>query len=651
MNSSGRIALGNGCFGMNAFGKRPNQDVTYDNLDADQIRVKRLKIGYPTEADSYDMPESKGNIGDVLTTGLTGDAEWIPPSLVGATYESVIYRPGAVSSLNIAGTWAEVITFVNNGVLTIFVDDSITSPAVINVNADLLGKVSIKPYNFDAASVPTLEFANDVQLTNVQSIDGPINVVFHSITLPNLVFSPGQIFPVTNGAYLLQSALSLVPACQVDGILIFTLTQGAHADTLGQSIFNVSGTDTMILVQLLNTGQPSGDFLISGSAGSTLFNLRDASGQDLVLTSFLGTRQTQLVDQAVGVSYDDSLTPPTTGITNVQSLLDYLKLGNFTSLILNEAGVPKWEMKSTAGGEMWTSALPSDTRILRLLPAYPGPADPALFQLGETAGCNVACYGYFDCLTRSFLSRVDDTTSIEYRFRNAAVPASGWSFIQNAGSDELQINSLAEAPAPPKILLAPLGDVSIQDLRVGVSATSYKLPTARGVAGDVLTATGGGDFTAWSPLAAGPPRRYLSAYIAVPNGGITAFPGPGITIEAFNTGGVLVQNGTNDIAEWTLGLQSVGYVGVPTINAHVTVTFDAITAGTANLPRVWSLSKNFVLDDSSFVQTQVGIRASYALQAIMTLNTGDAITPRVSNVDGNLTGVIISQMSINVVEF
>lgn len=652
MNSSGSIGLGNGCFGMNAFGKRPAS--TFDEIDAnlivaDQIKVKKLKIGYPTDATSYDMPESKGNNGDVLTTNVSGDAVWVPPGVIGASYETVIFRPGVPSSLNIVATWAEVIPFVNNGAVTIYVDDSI-APATIDVDADLLARVSISPYDLDAATVPNLVFAPDVQITNLKALDGPISLLLNSATRPNLIFSPGQIFVIINGALLLQTALSAVSACVIDGILIVSMSQGSHVETLGQPIFEITGTDSMILVQLLNTGQPSGMDWVIGPIGSGLTNIRDASAQDLVFSGFFGTRQNFNIDQAKGVFYDDSAILPLTAQNNVQDILDYLKQGNFDSLKLREGGVPRWEMKSTGGGEMWTSSLPSDTRILRLLPEYPSGGDPALFQLGEAAGCNMAVYGYLDNLNRHFISRADDTTGIDFRFRNAALPQDTWAFTMNPADPNLYLTYEDNFPNPA-VTFKSLGPVYVPQLQTGNNGNEYQFPGTRGNPGEVLTATGSGLFTTWAPTSAGPAKRFLSAYIFVSNIGITAFPGPGVTTELINTGGVFAQNGTNNIAEWILGLQSIGYVGAPTINALVTVSFDAITAGTANQTRVWSLSKNFVLIPASYVRTQVGIRSSYFLQAYMSLSTNDTITVRVTNEDGNLTGVVVSQMSMVVIEF
>jgi hypothetical protein len=285
-----------------------------------------------------------------------------------------------------------------------------------------------------------------------------------------------------------------------------------------------------------------------------------------------------------------------------------------------------------------------------LLPEYPSGGDPALFQLGEAAGCNMAVYGYLDNLNRHFISRADDTTGIDFRFRNAALPQDTWAFTMNPADPNLYLTYEDNFPNPA-VTFKSLGPVYVTQLQTGNNGNEYQFPGTRGNPGEVLTATGSGLFTTWAPTSAGPAKRFLSAYIFVSNIGITAFPGPGVTTELINTGGVFAQNGTNNIAEWILGLQSIGYVGAPTINALVTVSFDAITAGTANQTRVWSLSKNFVLIPASYVRTQVGIRSSYFLQAYMSLSTNDTITVRVTNEDGNLTGVVVSQMSMVVIEF
>src|SRR5579862_4640873 len=158
-------ALGYSALGFNSKRK-------YGTVDIDYARIKKLRVG--ADPNTYLLPEAKGNAGDVLTMQADDTVLWEPVTS-NEIFESVIWKPGSVSHGNSFHSWAEIVAQINSGVYNVIVDDSIISPAVIDLNVDGKSRLVFRPYRTVFGHSVQVVFGDPVTLANVAGAIGPIN--------------------------------------------------------------------------------------------------------------------------------------------------------------------------------------------------------------------------------------------------------------------------------------------------------------------------------------------------------------------------------------------------------------------------------------------------------------------------------------------
>lgn len=290
-----------------------------------------LKIN-PNSLNSITFPTSRGTVNQILQLNGSGILNWA--TLSGSNSSSdIIYKPLGVTAGNIYATWPEIVTVSNslNGLVNIYVDSSLQSPAPFTSNLNGFGTVTIKPYNqTEGSGYVMCSFSADVQFTNIRAFDGAFNIEANSQALPNFVFSDSSIIEVLNGA-----VFSVGPSCTIAPLQILTDTGLVVACGLGSGInnssnpsvafVNVASGGTFILANILNTNPSawSNNIVTSVDNTATLVEVKDASGFPLTNSGFTGNVVQSLIDLSSNVSYNDSLLP-NIGVT-VQLALDYIK--------------------------------------------------------------------------------------------------------------------------------------------------------------------------------------------------------------------------------------------------------------------------------------------------------------------------------------
>lgn len=654
MNSGGFLGLGGGAYGMNAFGKRPLDGV--DSLTADEIKVKRLKIGYPPESTSYDMPESKGNLGDVLQTNISGDAVWAPPSVVGATYEYCVYRPGGVSSANIAATWPEVVTFIGLGVLNVYIDSSIVSPAPITADASGGTKVWLKPYNFSAGSPSTCKFDADIQLTDFAGVEGPLQVELNSPTRANFAFSPGAIVRLVSGAHLHATVACTTPPILMDTQLILSVAQGGAITTDGPTVLEIPSTQTVILVTLQWTGAASTDNFISAAASdSNLLWLTDASTQGLSFLAFTGNLNQALTDQARLTSYDDSLVPPVTGALNVQAAIDYLKAGTFGEVLLLQGGVPKWTLRAEAPNAYMTRKLPSNVAVIEVLDGGgPPTADQVTYGVDLTQRCNVIFWGQLRCVEQTSVTRGDNTAIANILLRDLSDNSNGWIIGQDDNdAGQFHFRRQDAAVGDDQITIDRYNNTWIRRPEIGLSGSTYTLPTVTGSVNDVLTLTAPG-VAEWQAPAPSPGLNYTNAWFSNNANPSSWVPATQTWIPITGPGGNLLITSSNNALNWTTTPDTIQWNGGVTATFNVTCTLTH-RMSTGTFTRSYALwfdptGVSPAIIPGSTITTVVGLYQQVSVQSFVTMTTGGFLDLRLYNEDANTTSVIVSDLNYNIVQ-
>lgn len=250
----------------------------------------------------------------------------LPPS--SQLSSSIIFKQGAVSSGDTYGTWLEVANIITakDGLVDIYVDDSIVSPCVVSSNVDCKNRTQFFGSS-NAASLNKLEISGGFALSNPKSFN-TLEVRLVSPALPNILLVNGSIMSLVNGAQF-TSVDSTVPNISFpDGASIVLSTGiGGNINNSGNIIIRLGIGSSMIVAVLENAGNLMlNNFVDSVDASSSLILGYDSTFDlaNFNNPGFLGTLITQNVSVASSVKYNDS-TSPSYGSTNVQGVLDKIK--------------------------------------------------------------------------------------------------------------------------------------------------------------------------------------------------------------------------------------------------------------------------------------------------------------------------------------
>lgn len=136
---------------------------------------------------------------------------------------SIIYRPGGVPGGLVVTSWAQVQKFIaaRQGSVTVYVDDSVTSPALVpgaTGVTDCEGRVEFRPFALDSINYSVLQVEDGATLANLMSVDGmELRCNCQSAT-PSLSWSDtanGPFLEFKNEAILSNASTATQPAIVV----------------------------------------------------------------------------------------------------------------------------------------------------------------------------------------------------------------------------------------------------------------------------------------------------------------------------------------------------------------------------------------------------------------------------------------------------
>ena len=250
----------------------------------------------------------------------------------------VVWRPSLPSSGYFVQTWAEVEAAIaaTAGFLTVYLDEPggvNQVPATATTDCSRV-QFAVFPGNLGA----TLEIADGGYIRNPLSFSGV--TVWGAFTSQSGVVLDvdGQTCEFRNNSRLQVNGGGAVPtlAMQGNGQTLRFLDTSRMENASGGSARVVScptAGNVYFLDWLLrfrgnwpNNPDPIPADCIEGPAGATLAWVSDASAAAVPQPFFAGTVIENLIDQAAGVLYDDTLTAPPLGATNVQGAIDALKV-------------------------------------------------------------------------------------------------------------------------------------------------------------------------------------------------------------------------------------------------------------------------------------------------------------------------------------
>lgn len=91
------------------------------------------------------------------------------------TNNNVIYQPGGTSNGPVVATWEEVKAFITlkSGACIVYVDDSITSPALVPATAgvtECFGRLELRPFKVDSINFSVLQIEDGATLSNLYQV-------------------------------------------------------------------------------------------------------------------------------------------------------------------------------------------------------------------------------------------------------------------------------------------------------------------------------------------------------------------------------------------------------------------------------------------------------------------------------------------------
>lgn len=246
-------------------------------------------------------------------------------SIPASTGTSFVYRPGGVTGNGVYATWAELYTDFSSILVpgTIYIDDTLVSPAEIPIGAYNMVGATIESYSGD--------FSSNIQFDDGASFIFP--AAFRNLIISSISSTPAINFTGSEGA-----SIPLFFSCtpQPSGTAALISLNGASGNILafyscviGPSTIDIE--DTSFLDMLIFLGSNIDPTAVTGAVGASLnLSFDDTSGNAVsnFQTSFLGTQTLVEESRAEAVGYtptNNNAWPPTPP-TQAANALDQLAL-------------------------------------------------------------------------------------------------------------------------------------------------------------------------------------------------------------------------------------------------------------------------------------------------------------------------------------
>ena len=310
----------------------------------------------------------------------------------GSPPQIVIFRQGGVSSGNVYATAAEVASALNaaNGALIVICDPSIevcqipngvtwqcklnttiTAPSDYMLALEILDGGLIKDPNLFQGIIVQADCVTEKAFDYTDWSAGPLFSMMYSViqTGPNATVAPFQL-PVST---------------QANGFNVQTYDSGFVNNGPAVPFFALagsgggegSGANLLVYLHFNTYGSLPVTFL-SGDSTTSLSFITDASYfPEPAWSLFTGSSYPTIVDNAVGIAYDDTLVSPRLYVSQLQAAIDSLKSGIGNGNLTTPGTVPAFPI-NTLVYQLDHSITGSDS------PTSPG--DPSIVGLFVNAG-------------------------------------------------------------------------------------------------------------------------------------------------------------------------------------------------------------------------------------------------------------------------
>ena len=264
----------------------------------------------------------------------------------GCTQRSVIWRPGGVASCDVATTWADVEVFIAaaQGLITVFVDGSIISPALPTIppgtDTECFGRVTLKAYTLSTQGFGSVLIADGGRLRNLAQVESVSLSAEPGVSgiIPLLIDIPGVQLIARNGGRIELGAAATISMIQVaaNSPVLAGFQGGLFLNGTGNPAIATVSVDPAITQIIFAMIEATGTFLpfsppyganfLSGGNGATQWiRIWDASAPPVAQPLFLGSPFDLPLSNAIGTVYQNTLVTPFISATEVQGVLDILK--------------------------------------------------------------------------------------------------------------------------------------------------------------------------------------------------------------------------------------------------------------------------------------------------------------------------------------
>lgn len=259
--------------------------------------------------------------------------------IISSSTPTLIYRPGGVDTDNVYSSWSSLMSAFDQleGVVTIDVDTSVTSPAAVPVGTyDLESRAVIRGTQTGAVYPSQLQLADGVVIKNPREFEN-IWLDLQATSTPNFVFDvddrtvkiAGVSYVEMNGTQPfadITAALSLGIFFAIKNDVIIN-----NYATSNRNFLSINNAAAAVIINVTDNIVLNNDNFIAGTAGS-LYVYHDSSlsvefaNRLPTNPNFSGTTVITPLDNAKLVSYDD-LFAGTTELSapTVQVAIDVLK--------------------------------------------------------------------------------------------------------------------------------------------------------------------------------------------------------------------------------------------------------------------------------------------------------------------------------------
>lgn len=251
--------------------------------------------------------------------------------IVNSAKSKIIWRPGALFPKveNIYRDWSGLISVKSailelSGAVEIYCDNSLGA-LVIDSDTDFQGNCEL--VGRPDTTNPNVTIQDNIILSNLCSVSGlTLTGNFSTVPLVWTISNPALL--MYKGASLKYDAPTSVPFIRLQNsdtlaILLDTTCNIDNSNSVGSAVIELKDTSSMFILGV--DGSNIQNDTITSMGGAVLDLVFDASVSQATFVGTVGPVNRILLDQAVGVGYDDTKVAPPLGSTNVQGALDALK--------------------------------------------------------------------------------------------------------------------------------------------------------------------------------------------------------------------------------------------------------------------------------------------------------------------------------------